>query len=866
MIPSIRPVVFSFRALVAAALVAMLAAVLGISPAQAIVCPGSVTFEPSSTSLLESGWSGLAHDQPVLGWTLDMKIGSCPAATASTCGQCLIQGLIPNGISSNQRCANDTSIACEDDAPCQAQPGVCEGGTSNGSTCTSDAGCPSGTCRRRCAFFTAAPTGLAVGGVSACLTNQITAAVTGTVDIESGALTAAVPLRSNLYLGLLTDNPCPRCAGDPTAADGVRGGTCTGGPRNGLTCDAAASVPERPDFNPTSFDCPPSPSSFLGSLALNANPITVSTAPAPRTLASTSPNCTDTAFTAAKCFCDTCNHAAATPCSSNADCVAVGATICGGRRCIGGPNLGAACTTNTQCPGIVGGCNRPGVPTRPNGCFDDTSIAGALCQDTGAIDGKGECVEGPPIQSCTNHPQRGCSSDADCNNVAGACQSSNRRCYLDNGVLGGSVSVAGSATPPVGGVADPTTLGGLFCLQPLASSPASNSAVGLPGLGRTSLPGTLTFGGSVGELTIAANALPGSVVSSDASEGDGATAADPVETAITTSTGAPAGEVTLFETTQQTPPPVGFAILGAVMQITAPTGTTASPLTFVFRLDSSLTGGQTLASVDLRRNGVVVAPCTNVPPMAIAPNPCVFDRTTVGDDFQISAYSSAASDWDLVAPAIGPTPTTTPAPGDTPTPTPTATQTVTPTTTPTPTPTLTPVPVCAAMPEICRTPVVGAKAFLAITDKTPDDKDQLQWKWSAGSATLKNDFGDPVNSDDYALCIYDGTGLRATLTAPAGDTCATKPCWADKPKGYQYKDKEASPSGITQLQLSEGLDGKAKIQVKGKGLDLPDLDLSMLTSPLTVQLKRVGGGICFGATYSAPFTKNDGVSFKDKAD
>ena len=47
---------------------------------------------------------------------------------------------------------------------------------------------------------------------------------------------------------------------------------------------------------------------------------------------------------------------------------------------------------------------------------------------------------------------------------------------------------------------------------------------------------------------------------------------------------------------------------------------------------------------------------------------------------------------------------------------------------------------------------------------------------------------------------------------------------------------------------------------------LPDLTLSSLVSPLTVQLKRSGGGVCFGATYSfPPAIKNDGVTFKDKA-
>ena len=175
-------------------------------------------------------------------------------------------------------------------------------------------------------------------------------------------------------------------------------------------------------------------------------------------------------------------------------------------------------------------------------------------------------------------------------------------------------------------------------------------------------------------------------------------------------------------------------------------------------------------------------------------------------------------------------------------------------------------PLCGTTPDVCRTPTVSGKAYLSLNDRTPSDKNQLQWKWLSGSTTDKADFGDPVTSDDYALCVYDNGVLVTTLTAPAGGLCAGKACWADKPKGFQYKDKDRTPNGISQVQLSSGLDGKAKIQVKGKGLNLPVLDLDNLTTPITVQLRREGSPICWSATYSSPPTKNDGVTFKDKAD
>ena len=38
-----------------------------------------------------------------------------------------------------------------------------------------------------------------------------------------------------------------------------------------------------------------------------------------------------------------------------------------------------------------------------------------------------------------------------------------------------------------------------------------------------------------------------------------------------------------------------------------------------------------------------------------------------------------------------------------------------------------------------------------------------------------------------------------------------------------------------------------------------------IVSPVTVQLQSSNGN-CWQAVYSTPFTKNDGVTFKDKAD
>jgi hypothetical protein len=175
--------------------------------------------------------------------------------------------------------------------------------------------------------------------------------------------------------------------------------------------------------------------------------------------------------------------------------------------------------------------------------------------------------------------------------------------------------------------------------------------------------------------------------------------------------------------------------------------------------------------------------------------------------------------------------------------------------------------VCTPAPlSGCLQPVIPAKASLTIANKTPDLKDKLQWKWIAGAATTLGDFGTPLTSTHYLLCIYDGGSqtLVARGLAPAGGTCLGKPCWAAKSKGFQYKDKGLTPDGIAKITLKAGLAGKAKIILKAQGdnVDMPPLPLAQ---PVRVQLRN-SDGTCWEATYSAPAKKNQADAFKDKAD
>jgi cysteine-rich repeat protein len=109
--------------------------------------------------------------------------------------------------------------------------------------------------------------------------------------------------------------------------------------------------------------------------------------------------------------------------------------------------------------------------------------------------------------------------------------------------------------------------------------------------------------------------------------------------------------------------------------------------------------------------------------------------------------------------------------------------------------------------------------------------------------------------------VSDEVCAITTASIPPAGVCGAKPCWKPTRHGFSYADKFLAADGIQQLTLTEGLDGKAKITLKGHGvnLDMPPLPL---TPPVRVQLKSTAG-VCWEAKYSLP-TKNDPTQFKAK--
>lgn len=406
---------------------------------------------------LDTGWTGQSHDLPGVdeGASAAVRLSGCDTNTGSpTCGQCTVDGpiLFP-GPSKNCRCFNLASRDSSSLAVCDPEmPSSCGGGET-------------------CECFYGPPLPLSSGAVSVCVVNRYTADLTGTANVansgpHAGEGAAVIRLEAAVHNGPTVDRPCPTCEGDATPGDGVKNGTCNGGPKNTQACDVSGT---NAFFGAMSFDCPPARAANIGNLAIAFNTATTQTT----SLATNGVKCTAPGFTTLDCFCDTCATAAAEPCNSNADCL--GGAVCGGKRCVGGSNSGAACTTPSQCPGAS--CGRPGQATAPNQC--DDGVCSPDPSDASSPN-DGVCEAGPFDRFCSIETFRGCSADGDCNPAPSGscgncvpnqtCTGGFRNCFLDPIVRTGTPGTQNSV------------LAATFCIPPVSAG-AVNSVSGLPGPG-----------------------------------------------------------------------------------------------------------------------------------------------------------------------------------------------------------------------------------------------------------------------------------------------------------------------------------------------------------------------------------------------
>lgn len=166
----------------------------------------------------------------------------------------------------------------------------------------------------------------------------------------------------------------------------------------------------------------------------------------------------------------------------------------------------------------------------------------------------------------------------------------------------------------------------------------------------------------------------------------------------------------------------------------------------------------------------------------------------------------------------------------------------------------------SAPPTGCKTP---GKAILLIKDKSDNEKDKLVFKWVKGPLTTQSEFGNPVTTANYALCVYTG-GLANSLLKTVVPNHNAK--WSSlSTKGYKYKDPGGTAAGVTNVLLKGGDPTKSKVLVKGKGTGLPDPTLGNLPLPLVAQLVNSETNVCFQATFNIPdVKKNTAAQFKGK--
>jgi hypothetical protein len=156
--------------------------------------------------------------------------------------------------------------------------------------------------------------------------------------------------------------------------------------------------------------------------------------------------------------------------------------------------------------------------------------------------------------------------------------------------------------------------------------------------------------------------------------------------------------------------------------------------------------------------------------------------------------------------------------------------------------------------------------MVILKDNADDGKDRFLWKFGRGPALGQGDFGDPTGTTSYALCVYDdGALVMEVQVAPSGSLWS-----AVSSKGWQYKDETGGQGGVTKGKLLGGGAGKSKVQVKGKGgnvpLPAPVSGTQFLAATTSVQAQLHGSN---GACYETAFTpaeviRNDGRQFKSK--
>ncbi len=389
-------------------------------PARAVLTARAGTGEEVTATRLDLGFTGLAHGMDIM----DGIVSGVDLDCDSDCKNCQVsENPLRDRPSGFCRCESDPTYRCD----------VINGPDADD--------CGGGMCR--CMF--GPPLAIAAGGVPVCVVNELLGDLGGLADAGTGEATVSVSVRSKVHLGIAGLQPCPICEDDGVVNDGIAGGVCNGGTRDGLSCDANGSDPT---FGDVSYEClPESGTGITGSgLAISM---------------------TMTSGTSSLPFGTTCDEPA-------------GSMMCACAVCSGDTSV--ACNDDQVCNDLAAGdcvSSGGGAVRFPNQCGD------GVCVDVG--NGNGQCGEAGPVENYCDNLLRAdgrgllaCQDDEDCaayssqcpNGDCGSCTIAEpRACFLD------PITATGHATP------DGADMVATFCVPPTASA-SVNAVTGLPGAAR----------------------------------------------------------------------------------------------------------------------------------------------------------------------------------------------------------------------------------------------------------------------------------------------------------------------------------------------------------------------------------------------
>jgi hypothetical protein len=448
------------------------------------------------------------------------------------------------------------------------------------------------------------------------------------------------------------------------------------------------------------------------------------------------------------------------------------------------------------------------------------------------------------------------------------------RCGATATLLGnGKVLMAGGAAAATAELYNPAT--GTWSLTGPMISVRSFAAAALLSDGRV-----LVAGGTDGTSTVASAEVYDPVPNTWSSVGDmGFPRQDANATLLTTgqvlvdggrNLGSP--EVRYASSELYDPVTASWSPAGSMSSVRASHTTTTLANGELLAAGGSIDGTYQTSSADLYGALHATATATS----SSTPTPTADPTSTVTQtlsDTPTPEPTATATGSSTPTPTAAPTSTVTQTVSGTPTPEPTATATatLTPAVTPTPEVTATPGFTCATTPvDGCRP---SGRSVLTFAEKAVG-AGSFAWQWARGTRTDRFDFGNPLHTTAYALCMYEQTSATAslamTIVIAPGRTCVKGPCWKETATGFVYKDSNESADGIKQIVLRSGEDRKAKILIRSAGSDLPLPPPATATqflhedAEVVVQLVNSESDICWEARYPAPAAKNSTTQFKDR--